>query len=189
MRKSIFLAICGILVSITLFSQTNYSFDKYHSRLSFSAFHLGISSVEGIFKIFEATFSAEKDDFSDAQITMVADVRSISTEVEIRDNELREKWFETLKFPTMNFKSTSFRKVGDRDYKLTGNITIHGVTKPITFDVVYNGKAQNPFSQKYSHGFTITGKLDRIAFGIGKETIPTVSARIGLRSNVEFVIN
>jgi len=189
MKKYIILAVWRLLMSTALFSQTIYSFDKYHSRLTFSAFHLGISSVEGIFRIFEVTLVSEKDDFSDAQITLVADVRSVSTEVEIRDNELREKWFETFKFPTMNFKSTSFRKVGDRDYKLTGNITIHGVTKPITFDVVYNGKAKNPFSQKYSHGFTITGKLDRNAFGIGKETLPTVSARIGVRSNVEFVID
>jgi polyisoprenoid-binding protein YceI len=70
-----------------------------------------------------------------------------------------------------------------------GNITIHGVTKPIVFNVVANGKAQNPFSKKYSYGFTITGNLNRIDFGIGKETIPTVSNEIGLRSNVEFIIN
>jgi len=186
--KRITLLAAALVLTATAFSQT-WTADKAHSRLGFGVTHLTISEIDGSFKNFDSKFTASKDDFSDAQITLVADVRSVSTEVEIRDNELREKWFETFKFPTMNFKSTSFRKVGDRDYKLTGNITIHGVTKPITFDVVYNGKAKNPFSQKYSHGFTITGKLDRNAFGIGKETLPTVSARIGVRSNVEFVID
>jgi polyisoprenoid-binding protein YceI len=189
MKKIILLAISGILFSAVSFSQNGYTIDKNHSRLSFSAGHLGISFVEGIFKTFDATLVSSKADLSDAQIEMTADVKSISTEVEMRDNDLRENWFEVAKFPTMSFKSTSFVKVSGNNYKLNGNITIHGITKPITFDVVFNGKAQNPFSKQYSIGFTITGKLNRNDFGIGKETVPTVSAEIGLRSNVEFIIN
>ena len=189
MKKVVLSALLVILFSAIITAQVSYSFDKYHARLSFSAYHLGISYVEGIFKSFDATFISSKKDFTDAQIEMSADLKSINTEVEMRDNDLRQNWFEVDKYPGLTFKSTSFRKVDTRNYKLTGNITIHGVTKLITFDVVYNGKAQNPYSKKYSHGFTVTGKLDRSDFGIGKETIPTVSFKIGLKSNVEFVIN
>ncbi len=189
MKKAVLLALCGILFSAFVSAQVTYSFDKLHASLSFNASHLGISYVEGIFKIFSATLVSSKEDFTDAQIEMRADVKSISTEVELRDNDLRRNWFEADKYPEINFKSTSFRKVDPRNYRLTGNITIHGVTKPFTFDVIYNGKAQNPYSKKYSHGFTVTGKLDRSDFGIGKEAIPTVGFKIGLKSNIEFVIN
>ncbi|MEI7524829.1 MAG: YceI family protein [Mariniphaga sp.] len=189
MKKIILIAVLSISFSIAMSAQSVLSFDKYHSRLSFSANHLGISFVEGIFKIFDATLISTKEDFSDAQIQMNADVKSISTEVDMRDADLRDNWFETAKYPEMNFKSTSFRNVGGKNYKLTGDITIKGVSKRITFDVVYNGKALNGYSKKYSHGFTITGKLNRNDFGIGKETISTVGAFIGLKANVEFVIN
>jgi len=69
-------------------------------------------------------------------------------------------------------------------------MTLHGVTKPIELDVVFNGKGQSPFTKKYSYGFTITGKLNRNDFGIGADPVPTgVANEIELRSNVEFIIN
>jgi polyisoprenoid-binding protein YceI len=189
MKQIIILATVGIMYSSISFSQNTYTLDKSHARLSFSAYHLDISYVEGIFKTFDATFISAKKDFTDAQIELTADVNSISTEVEMRDKDLRDNWFEVAKFPTLNFKSTSFKKLSGENYQLKGSITIHGVTKPITFNVIFHGKGQNPFSKKYSYGFTITGKLNRNEFGIGKETIPTVSNEIKLRSNVEFIIN
>jgi polyisoprenoid-binding protein YceI len=188
MKKIILLAFSGILSCSISFSQNTYTLDKNHARLSFSVYHLDISYIEGIFKTFDATLKSSKEDLSDAQIEMTADVKSISTEVEMRDNDLRENWFEAAKFPTLKFKSTSFTKLNGKNYQLRGNITMHGVTKPITFNVVFNGKAQNPISKEYSCGFTITGKLKRSDFGIGKETIPTVGDEIGLRSNVEFIV-
>jgi polyisoprenoid-binding protein YceI len=188
MKKILLLILCGMSLSAMVYSQETYTLDKNHARLSFSALHMGISNVEGIFKSFDATFVSSKADFSDAKIGMTADVKSISTEVEMRDNDLRDNWFEVSKFPTMTFVSTTFKKVSGKNYLLLGDITIHGVTKPIVFNVVFNGKGQNPFSKAYSYGFTITGKLKRSEFGIGKETIPTVSDVISLKSNVEFLI-
>lgn len=189
MKKIITLVLVGIIFSTLTFGQSTYTLDKAHARLSFSAFHMGISFVEGNFKSFNATLVSSKSDFTDAKIEMTADVKSINTEVDMRDNDLRDNWFEVAKYPTLTFKSTSFSKVGGNKYKLAGNITIHGVTKPITFDVLLNGKAQSPFTKKYSYGFTITGKLNRNDFGVGKEEVPTVAAQIQLRSNVEFVVD
>ena len=94
MKKIILIAVLSISFSIAMSAQSVLSFDKYHSRLSFSANHLGISFVEGIFKIFDATLISTKEDFSDAQIQMNADVKSISTEVDMRDADLRDNWFE-----------------------------------------------------------------------------------------------
>lgn len=151
---------------------------------------MGISQIEGNFKTFDATLVSSKEDFSDAQIELTADIKSINTEVEYRGADLRDNWFEAAKFPTLNFKSTSFYKTSGNNYKLKGNITMHGVTKPVEFDVIYNGNAQSPFTKKYLVGFTITGKLNRSDFGIGKDLLSTgVSEEIELKSNVEFVIN
>jgi len=189
MKKFLLLAAVGLLSSNLSFSQNSYALDKYHARLSFSVLHMGISFVDGNFKDFDAKLVSAREDFTDAQIELTAEVKSINTEVEMRDNDLREKWFEVAKYPALTFKSTSFAKVSGNKYKLSGNITLHGATKPIVLDVVYNGKAQSPFNKKYSYGFTISGKLNRNDFGVGAEAIATVANVVALKSNVEFVAN
>src|ERR1035437_7826145 len=151
--KKLLLLISSSIFAIGAVSQNTYTLDKNHARLSFSVLHFGISHIEGIFKTFDATFVSTKEDFSDAQIELKADVNSINTEVEMRDADLRDNWFETKKFPSLTFKSTSFKKVNGNIYKLKGNLTMHGITKPVDFDVVFNGKALNPMSKKYSAGF------------------------------------
>ncbi len=189
MRK-IKLAIAAVAFSTLAFAQNTYKMDKNHARLSFSILHMGISHVEGIFKSFDATLVSNAEDFSDAKIEMTADIKSLNTEIEMRDNDLRNNWFEATKFPTLVFKSTGFKKVSDKNYKLEGNITIHGITKPIAFDVVFNGKTLSPMSKKYVVGFTTTGKLNRSDFGVGKPTILTgVGDEVELKSNAEFIIN
>ena len=188
--KRIFLLISAIVFVLSAVAQNTYTLDKNHARLSFSVLHFGISHIEGIFTTFDVTFVATKGDFSDAKIEMTVDVNSINTEVEMRDKDLRDNWFETKKFPSLAFKSTSFKKVSGNIYKLKGNLTLHGITKPVDFDVVFNGKALNPMSKKSSLGFTISGKLNRIDFGIAVKELPSdVSNKIELKSNVEFIIN
>ena len=188
--KRICLFISSIVFAMSAVAQPTYTLDKNHARLSFSVLHFGISHIEGIFKTFDATFVSTKGDFSDAIIVMTAVVNSINTEVEMRDTDLRDNWFETKKFPSLTFKSTSFKKVSGNIYKLKGNITMHGITKPVDFDVVFNGKALNPMSKKSSLGFTLSGKLNRIDFGIGVKSLSSdVSYKIELKSNVEFIIN
>ena len=188
--KKLLLFVSACVFAVAAMSQNTYTLDKNHARLSFSVLHLGISHIEGNFKTVNATFISSKEDFSDAVIGMNADINSINTEVEMRDNDLKSSnWFDAGKYSTLIFKSSSFKKVSGKDYKLKGNITIHGETKPIEFDVVFNGKGQNPISKIYSLGFTISGKLNRSDFGIGKDALSTgVGNEIELKSNVEFAI-
>jgi len=190
MLKQLFIASL-LFVSINTFAQSNYTLDKNHSRLSFTATHFAISHVEGNFKNFDATLKSTKEDFTDAVITMTADVKSINTDVDMRDKDLRSSsWFDVEKFPNIEFKSNSFKKVSGKSYLLEGTVTIHGVTKPITFDVSYNGKALNPMSKKHMVGFTITGKLNRKDFGVGTEAFEgVVGKEIELKSNVEFIVD
>ncbi len=189
MKKIVSLLTVFAITAISL-AQNTYTMDKNHSRLSFSVKHMGISHVEGNFKTFDVTVISSKDDFSDAKIELTVDVKSINTEVTMRDNDLRSpNWFDAEKYPTLTFKSTDFKKVDGNQYLLSGNITIHGITKPISFNVEYNGKVQNQKTKKYICGFTITGKLNRNDFGVGKPNSLTVGDEIKLESNVEFGIN
>lgn len=164
--------------------------DKNHTRVGFSATHFGISHVDGRFKDINVTVTSKKEDMSDAVVELKAEINSIDTDNDMRDKDLKsENWFDAEKYPTLIFKSTSFKKTGDKTYQLNGNITIRGVTKNITFDVVYNGKAMNPNSKKNSVGFTVTGKLNRRDFSVGSGAASTVVGdEVELRANAEFVV-
>lgn len=185
--KTILVLITSLFLSSNLFVQTVWTTDKNHSQLHFSAMHFGITHIAGVFHQFEVSMKSEKGDFSDAQIEMIADVKSIDTDVEMRDNDLKSpNWFDAEKFPTLVFKSTSFTKVKNNKYKLKGNITIHGVSKSIEFDVTFNGWAVT-MTKKQTAGFTVRGKLNRSDFSLGKDPILTgVSNEIEVWADVEI---
>jgi|ERR1017187_297755 polyisoprenoid-binding protein YceI len=188
--KKIIITIAVFAITFIADAQNIYTLDKNHSKVGFSATHFEISHVEGRFKNITATLTAKKEDFTDAIIEMTADVKSIDTDIEMRDSDLKsENWFDANKYPTLTFKSTSFKKVSGKIYRLDGNITIHGITKAISLDVVYNGKALNPMTKKSSVGFTITGKLNRKDFLVGTGGNSVVSDEIELMSNAEFIID
>src|SRR4028118_1617836 len=112
--------------------------DAPHSQLGFTVTHLGINDVSGTFNDFDVMVSSSKPDFSDAQFNLSARVASIDTRVDARDNHLKSAdFFDAAKYPTMDFKSTGVKKAGKNKYKMAGNLTLHGITKPITMDLVY----------------------------------------------------
>lgn len=165
MKKLVFLFVLG-LSQVALFGQTKWSVDNAHSSVRFTVVHMVISEVEGSFKTYNATITASKPDFTDANIDFSIDVNSISTENEMRDNHLKgPDFFDAAKFPTMNFKSTSFKKVTGNNYELLGNLTIRDVTKPVKFDVVYGGTVKDPRGTVKA-GFKATSVISRAAYGL-----------------------
>ncbi len=168
MKKGI-LAITLFVVA-TAFTIVNHTWksDKAHSQLVFTVTHLGISDVSGTFNDFDVTVQSSKADFSDAVFEMKAKVNSISTRVEARDNHLKSADFLNAdQFPEMTFKSKEIFKNKKNNYKLTGDLTIHGVTKTVTMDVDYRGKTTNPMSNKETVGFQVSGDIKRSDFNIG----------------------
>jgi len=178
-----------VLLSTSIFAQTTWKADPMHSKLTFSVMHLGISDVAGLFKTFDVTVVTSKDDFSDAVFELSADVASINTEVEMRDNHLRSAdFFEVEKYPKMTFKSTSIKKVRKGKYKLAGNFTLHGVTKPVTMDLWYRGTIENPQGKAKTAGFQLTGSLNRSDFGIGpKFPPPMIGNQVKIKADGEFI--
>lgn len=188
MKKIISITAAFLLVAGAGFAQ-DWNWDKAHSQLNFGVTHLTINEIDGTFSTVEAKMTATKDDLSDAQIQLTADVTSINTGNEQRNNHLKSPdFFNAAQFGTLTFKSTSFQKVGDKSYKLSGDLTLHGVTKPVVLDVVFNGTVVNPQSKKTVAGFKVTGTIKRTDFGIAPGfPAAAVSDEVKLNANAEFV--
>ncbi|MEI6748708.1 MAG: YceI family protein [Bacteroidota bacterium] len=187
MKKIITLVTTIIVLSSFVLLETTWTQDKMHTQLHFGATHFGISQVEGVFQSFTVNMKSEKKDFSDAEIEMTADIKSINTQVEYRDNDLRgSNWFDAEKYPTLAFKSTSFKKMNGTNYKLKGDFTMHGITKPVEFDATFNGWAVT-MTKKNTAGFTVKGKVKRSDFNLGGTPALTgVSDEIKVWANVEL---
>lgn len=177
-----------VLLSVSVFAQTTWKSDPMHSRLSFGITHLGISEVDGAFQTFDVTIVTNKPDFSDASFELSADVKSIDTEIEMRDNHLRSAdFFNVEKFPKMTFKSTSIKKNGKNKYKLSGDLTLLGITKPVTMDLWYRGTIQNPQSKADVSGFQLTGSIKRSDFNVGPNfPAPMLSDVVRIKADGEF---
>ncbi len=188
--KKITLFASAILLALASFAQT-WSLDKTHAKLGFGTTHLLVSDVEGNFKSFDAKITSSKEDFSDAVVELTADINSINTDVPDRDNHLKSPdFFDAAKYPTLSFKSKSFTKTEGKNYKLVGDLTLHGVTKTITLDAVYNGSLVHPYNKKTVAGFKAKGTIKRSDFGIGAATPgAVVSDEVTIVANAEFFKN
>lgn len=187
--KKVILAASLLFSSVGAFAQ-NWTLDKAHSNLGFTVTHMMLSEVDGKFQDFDVKMTSSKDDFTDAQINLTADTKSIYTNQEKRDTHLKSAdFFEVEKYPTLTFKSKSISKVSSNKYKLMGDLTMHGVTKPVTLDAVITGPVTNPTSKKTLAGFKVTGEVKRADFTLGKAPAAVVSDEIGIRASGELVKN
>ncbi len=188
MKKIILSAAAFLLLVTAGFSQT-WNWDKAHSQLFFGITRLGISEIDGSFGSATAKITSSKDDFSDAVVELSADVSSISTGNEQRNTHLKSPdFFDAAKFPTLTFKSTSFKKVSGKNYEVTGDLSFHGVTKSVVLTAVLNGTATDPQSKKTIAGFKVTGTIKRMDFGIAT-SFPAafLSDDVALNANAAFV--
>lgn len=166
MKKTL-LSLVAALVSVASIAQT-WSLDKVHSNVGFTITHMMISEVDGSFKSYDAKLTSTKADFTDAKFEFSADVNSINTGNDMRDGHLKSPdFFDAAKNEKISFVSTSVKKGKGQTYTIAGNLTMHGVTKPIVLAATMKGPIENPRSKKQMMGITATGKVNRIAFGVG----------------------
>ena len=143
-----------------------YNIDAAHSEITFKVKHLMITNVTGRFKKFSGKMESSNDNFTDAKIDFEADIDSLDTNNEQRDGHLRTGDFlDAAQYPKLTFTSTSFDKVADSIYKLNGDLSIHGVTKPVTMSAELTGTNTDPWGQS-KVGFEITGSIHRKEFGM-----------------------
>jgi polyisoprenoid-binding protein YceI len=185
--KKVSLLIVAIGISLSGHTQ-NWTIDKSHSRLSFSLSHMMVSEAEGSFKDFDAKIVSAKPDFTDAVFSVTINVNSVNTDDAKRDEHLKKPdFFDVEKYPTITFKSTSIKKTGAKTYALTGNLTMHGITKPVKWNLSLGGQAVHPYTKKNIAGFKLTGKVNRLDFGVGKETgTGMLGDEVTITANGEF---
>lgn len=144
---------------------TKWAIDPAHSEVQFKVKHLMISTVTGSFKQFGAEAELEGDDLTNAQVSFWADTASIFTNDEKRDAHLRSPdFFDSEQFPKLTFTSTRIEGSGS-NWKVTGDLTIKGVTKPVTLDVEWSGQAKDPWGNTKA-GLNLSGKIDRKEWGL-----------------------
>jgi polyisoprenoid-binding protein YceI len=189
MKKiAIILSAFFVLTAFTTTSDT-WKNDKPHSQLAFTITHLGISDVSGTFNDFDVNVTSSKKDFSDASFELTAKTASIDTRVEARNNHLKSAdFFDVAKYPELTFKSTWLKKNGKNKYRLSGNLTLHGITKPVTMNLNYRGVTQNPMSKATTVGFQLDGVIKRSDFNVGPGfPAPILSDEVRIKADGEFI--
>lgn len=180
-------AIAAPLLSFTI-DASSWKLDTSHAKLRFSITHLGINDVEGSFKTIDATITSDSEDLTNAKISFTADAKSIDTDSQMRDDHLRgADFFDVAKHPTITFNSTSITKGGDGKYKVKGDLTVKGITKPVELTATAR-YGDHPMTKARVAGVKVTGTIDRTHFGIGSGAGgATLSDNVDISANAEFV--
>jgi polyisoprenoid-binding protein YceI len=167
-----------------------WDLDPVHSHIGFSARHLMVSKVRGHFSKFDVQVVTAPNPL-DSAVTASIDTASVDTGNETRDDDIRsERFLDTASHPLMTFTSTGVTPAGDK-FKVTGDLTIRGVTKPVTLDVEVNGFGADPYGGTRA-GFTATTEINRNDFGVDfNAPIPggvMVSEKIAIEIDGEAVL-
>jgi len=145
---------------------TKWVIDPAHSEVQFKVKHMMITTVTGSFKEFNSSVETTGEDFSNARISFEANTASIFTNSDQRDAHLRSAdFFDSEKYPVLTFTGSGLEKIDDDNYKLTGDLTIRGVTKPAVLDVEAGGVGKDPWGNTKA-GFSISGKINRKEWGL-----------------------
>src|ERR1700674_1965734 len=148
-----------------------WTFDPYHTQVKFSAKHLGMMTVRGHFNEVTATGNLDPEHPERSTVEATINTASIRTHNEQRDKDLRSSNFlEIDKYPTMAFKSTKIEPAGPERYKLTGDLTIKGTTKPVTLDVVNYGEFNDP-NMGHRIGYAAQPETNRKDFGMSFDMV------------------
>lgn len=144
----------------------NWTIDPAHTVIGFKIKHMMISYVRGRFNTFSGTVTTDGDNLTTAKVDLKVETDSVNTDEPQRDKHLASAdFFDSAVYKYMEFVGTQIVKVDNDNYTLTGNLTIRGVTKPITLQVVAMGPIKDPFGN-IRYGFTVTGTLSRKVFGV-----------------------
>lgn len=158
------------------------------SGIHFSINHLGISDIYGNFTDFDTEITTSSDNFLDAKITFSAKTNTINTHIDARDNHLKSADFlDAVQFPEMKFISTSIKKGKKGNFIITGDFTLHGVTKTIDIQAILVGKAIDPSDNSELYGLKFNGTINRLDYGVGSK-YPTkmLSDEVKFEANLEF---
>ncbi|NRD80381.1 YceI family protein [Bacillus sp. BRMEA1] len=147
-------------------TKSKWALDVAHSSVDFSVRHMMIANVKGSFNSFNAVIEADPTDLTSASIEFTIETASVDTRNQDRDGHLvSADFFDVANFPLMTFTSTDIAKINDDEYNVTGDFSLHGVTKKETFKVTYEGSGKDPWGNE-KVGFSVEGTVNRTDYGL-----------------------
>ncbi len=163
-----------------------YVVEPNHTQVHFDVLHMGFSYYEGRFSGVSGSLTLDPKDAAGSSVEIAVPVASVSTTSAKLDEELKAAdWLDAAKFPTMSFKSTAVTPAGEGEADVAGDLTLHGVTKPLTLHVKFVGAGVNPLDHKFTAGFAISGSLKRSDFGVAKY-VPMIGDEVEMEINGAF---
>ncbi|WBQ17613.1 YceI family protein [Sphingobium yanoikuyae] len=163
-----------------------YKVETHHTLAEFTVNHFGFSNFFGVIPGAAGTMTLNPKALASTKIDISLPVAQISTTNAVLDGELKSaEWFDAAQFPEIRFISTKVVRTGTDTARISGNVTIHGVTRPLVLDARFHGAGVNPMDKAYTVGFDATGVLKRSEFGVSKY-VPAVSDDVQLKISAAF---
>ncbi|MCU4536326.1 YceI family protein [Acinetobacter bereziniae] len=176
------------VASVATFSvakPVDYKIDPTHTATVFTWNHFGFSTPSANFSDIQGTISVDNAKPADSSVNVTIPLASLNTNVKALDEHLKTPdFFDAEKYPNITFKSTKVQALGKNKYKITGNLTVKDVTKPVVLDAVLNKQGVHPMTKAQSIGFNATTSFNRSAFGVGAY-VPNVGDKITVNITTE----
>lgn len=186
--KQLLVAMSVITISgISTAATVNYKIDPTHTATVFSWNHLGFSTPSANFRDIQGTIAVDNDHPEKSSVNVNIPVKSINTNVAIFDTKLQQsEWFNSAKFPIITFKSTKVETTDNKNFKILGQLTIKGITKPVVLTAVLNQQVQHPMLKVPAIGFNASTQIKRSDFDIAGYA-PAVSDEIDIQITTEAI--
>lgn len=163
-----------------------YAIDPVHTQVLFFVNHLGYSNSQGEFLKFDGSYRFHRADWGGASVNVTIDTASLSMNDDAWDKHLKSPdFFNVEKYPQMSFRSTKVEKIGDNTGRIDGELTLLGVTKPVTLDVRFNKAAEFPMNKKFKSGFSATTTIKRSEWGLSYGVPFGIGDDVDIRLEVE----
>lgn len=176
------------VASVATFSMAKpvaYQIDPTHTATVFSWSHFGFSTPSANFSDIQGAINVDNDKPANSSVNVTIPLASLNTNVKALDEHLKKaEFFDAINYPNITFKSTKVESLGNNQYKITGNLTVKDVTKPVVLDAVMNKQGEHPMTKLQSIGFNATTSFDRSAFGVGAY-VPNVGDKITVNITTE----
>ncbi|WP_336929707.1 YceI family protein [Acinetobacter tandoii] len=176
------------VASVATFSMAKpvaYQIDPTHTATVFSWSHFGFSTPSANFSNIQGTINVDNEKPANSSVNVTIPLSSLNTNVAALDEHLKKaEFFDAINYPNITFKSTKVESLGNNQYKITGNLTVKDVTKPVVLDAVMNKQGEHPMTKLQSIGFNATTSFDRSAFGVGAY-VPNVGDKITVNITTE----
>lgn len=171
--------------TVTLAAPVDYKIDPTHTATVFSWNHFGFSTPSANFSDIQGVIKVDNAKPANSSVNVTIPLSSVNTNVPALDKEFQEEaWFNAAKYPNITFKSTKVETKDKKHFKITGDLTVKGITKPVVLDAVLNKQGEHPMAKVPAIGFNATTSFNRSDFGLGNY-VPNVGDKITVNTTTE----